>query len=374
MIPVHSPVLGKKEIEYVNESLRANWISFNGKYNKKFESEFAKFCGVNYGLGVTNGTTALHIALAALKIGKGDEVIVPDFTMASCGFAVAYLGATPIFIDAEPKTWNIDPKKIEEKITPKTKAIMPVHIYGHPCDMDAIMTIARKHNLKVIEDCAEAHGALYKGKKVGSFGDINAFSFYSNKIITTGEGGMVVTDNPKLAERARWLHSLAFDPERRFIHNEIGFNYRMSNLQAAIGLGQLERIEAIIQRKRDIAYKYNQLLKNVKGIQIPPEEENVKNVYWMYGITITEDFGMSRDKLKKELYKKGIDTRFFFSPLHAQTCFNGKGYNEKEFPVSIQLSKTGLYLPSGLDLTNEQMTFIYNTLKGLSSNSAVLKI
>ena len=243
-------------------------------------------------------------------------------------------------------------------ITVKTKAIMIVHIYGHPCDMDPIMEIARKHNLKVIEDCAEAHGALYKNKKVGSFGDIAAFSFYSNKIITTGEGGMLVTNDESLANRARWLHSLAFDKERRFIHEEIGFNFRMTNLQAAIGLAQLEKIDDIINKKREIARTYNQFLNNVEGIQTPYESEDVKNVYWMYAIIIEDNFGISRDELKEKLSEAGIETRFFFSPLHQQPCFKENNYNPEDFPVSIEISKKGLYLPSGLNLTSEQIESI----------------
>ena len=239
MIPVFIPTMVGNEAKYMNDCLEQNWISFNGPYNKKFQKEFAKFCGVKHALAVSNGTAALHLALLALKIGKGDEVIVPDFTMASCGFAVEYTGAKPVFVDAENETWNIDPEKIEAKITDKTKAIMVVHIYGHPCDMDKIMAIAKKHNLRVVEDCAEAHGATYNGKTVGSFGDIAAFSMYANKIITSGEGGAITTNDDEIFERANWLHSLAFDKERKFIHEEIGYNYRITNLQAAIACAQL---------------------------------------------------------------------------------------------------------------------------------------
>jgi len=278
MIPVFEPDIGEKEFAYVKDCFDEKWISHNGKYNKKLEAEFPKYCGVKYGIGTPNGTAALHLALLTLKIGKGDEVIIPDFTMASPAFAVEYVGAKPVFVDAEKETWNIDINKIEEKITDKTKAIIVVHIYGHPNDMDPIIEIAKKHNLKIIEDAAEAHGATYKGKKVGSFSDIATFSFYANKIITTGEGGMLITDNEELAERARWLHSLAFDPERRFIHKEVGYNFRISNVIAAIGLAQLEKIEQTIEKKRRVAQTYNKYLSQVQGITTPPEKRCEKCV------------------------------------------------------------------------------------------------
>lgn len=363
MIPVFEPELGKKEIEYVKDCLKEKWISHNGKYNKKFEEGFARYCGVKYGVATTNGTTALHLALLVLKIGKGDEVIVSDFTMASCLFAIQYVGAEPVFIDSCRETWNLDPKKIEEKITDKTKAIMVVHIYGHPCEMDSIMNIAKKHNLKVIEDCAEAHGAEYNEKKVGSFGDIGCFSFYANKIITTGEGGMIVTNDKQLEERGRWLHSLAFDKERRHMHEEIGFNFRLTNIQAAIGLGQLERIEETIAKKRKVAKTYNKYLSKVKGITTPPEVGNVRNVYWMYGILIEDDFGITRDELKKQLYENGVDTRYFFCPLHKQPYLPKGKYNPKDYPVSEELCRKGIYLPSAVNLSGKEIKHICEIIK-----------
>ncbi len=362
MIPVYRPVLAGKEAEYVDECMRSNWISHNGNYNKVFEDEFAHYCDVQYGIGVTNGTSALHLALRALEIGYGDEVIVPDFTMASCGFVVDYCNATPVFVDSDSDTWNIDPARVEEKISEKTKAIMVVHIFGHPCEMDELLAIAKKHNLQVIEDCAEAHGALYKGKKVGGFGHCAAFSFYANKIITTGEGGMLITNDVEIAERARWLHSLTFDQERRFIHQEVGHNYRMTNLQAAIGLAQLERIETIIENKREIAAKYNKYLRNVQGITLPPERPYVRNVFWMYGILVESEFGMTRDHLKRELYDAGIDSRFFFSPLHSQPCFSNTKSKHSDFSNSISLSRKGFYLPSSMDLTDNEISHICNTI------------
>ena len=368
MIPVHEPVLGKKEFEYVNDCLNKNWISTGGEYNKKFEEQFSKFCNVKYGVATTNGTTALHLSLLALKIGKGDEVIVPDFTMASCGFAVKYVGAKPVFVDAKIDTWNMDPEKIEAKITNKTKAIMVVHIYGLPSEMDKIMNIAKKHKLKVIEDCAEAHGATFNNQVVGSFGDVSAFSFYSNKIITMGEGGILVTNDIKYADRARWLHSLSFDKERRYIHDEVGYNFRLSNVQASIGLAQLERIDEIIAKKREVASYYNKYLSKIKGIKIPLEPKGYKNVYWMYGIMVEDSFGINRDELKKKLFEAGIDTRFFFTPLHKQPCFSEYNYSSKDYPVSIELCKKGLYLPSSLNLAESQVKQICEKIKEIGEN------
>ncbi len=359
MIPVYEPILKGNEIKYVLDCFKDNWISAFGKYNKKFEDSFASYCGVKYGIASTSGTSALHIAVAALRIGKGDEVIVPDFTMIAPIYAVAYQGAKPVFVDAEPRSWTIDVKKIEERITKRTKAIMPVHIYGHPCDMAPIMKLAEKYSLYIIEDAAEAHGALYKGKKAGSFGRINAFSFYTNKVITTGEGGMVVTNDKKLAERAQWLGNLCFDKERRYIHKEIGFKYPMTNMQAAIGLAQLEYIEKTIQRKREIAHAYNKLLKKIPGITTPYEAKNVRNVYWMYGILINDEFGISRDKVKNLLFKRGIDTRYFFTGMHNQPMFKTDG----SFPVSEMLEKNGLYLPCSTNITKKQMGYIAQSIE-----------
>ncbi|MEK6946964.1 MAG: DegT/DnrJ/EryC1/StrS family aminotransferase [Nanoarchaeota archaeon] len=364
IIPVYEPVLRGNEIKYVMDCFKDNWISAFGKYNYKFEKAFAAYCNVKCGISVTSGTAALHIAVASLKIGKDDEVIIPDFTMIAPAIAAAYQGAKPVFVDADSKTWTIDVKKIEEKITKKTKAIIPVHIYGHPCDMDPIMRLAEKYNLYVIEDAAEAHGALYKGKKAGSIGHINAFSLYTNKVITTGEGGMVVTNDKKLAERAELLRNFFFDKERRYIHEEIGFKYPMTNIQAAIGLAQLEHIESIIKRKRDIAHTYNKLLKNIPGITLPHEAKNVRNIYWMYGILFEEKFGVSRDRVKELLGKKGIDTRYFFTGMHKQPPFKTEG----DFPISEELEKKGLYIPCGLNLTENQLEFVVQSIKDIYTN------
>ena len=352
MIPVSEPLLGGKELEYVTDCLETNWISSAGKYVPQFEQKFAEYCDCKYGICTSSGTTALHLALVSLGIGKGDEVIVPAFTMAALLFAILYTGAKPVLVDAETETWNINVNKIAGKLTSNTKAILPVHIYGHPADMNPILEIAKAHDLYVIEDAAEAHGAEYKGRRVGGIGDVGCFSFYANKIITTGEGGMIVTNNGQVADRARRLKDQAFSRERRFLHTELGFNYRMTNIQAAIGLAQLERIDEFIEMRRGNAYKYNCRLKNVPGITLPPEKEWAKSVYWMYCVLVQDNFGMARDELMKRLHEKGVDTRSFFIPMHKQPAFERMGlFKTESHPVAEELGAKGLYLPSGSGLT-----------------------
>ncbi|GAB6275361.1 MAG: DegT/DnrJ/EryC1/StrS family aminotransferase [Peptococcaceae bacterium] len=364
MIPVCEPLLEEKELAYVADCLKTNWISSKGKYIEAFEEGFAHYCGCKYGIATTSGTTALHLALASIGIGPGDEVIVPAFTMAATVFAIIYTGAKPVLVDAEPDTWNIDPAKIKEKVTSKTKVILPVHIYGHPCEMEAIMEVAGKYNLWVTEDAAEAHGAEYKGKKAGSLGHLSCFSFYANKIITTGEGGMVITNNEEVAQKARLLKDLAFSPEKRFLHNSIGFNYRMTNIQAAIGLGQLEKIDDLIAARRRNAYYYNRLLKDLPGITLPVERKEAKNVYWMYGILIEDEFGLSRDELMFKLKEKGIETRTFFYPMHQQPAFQEMGlFAGEKYPVAEALSQKGLYLPSGSGLKKEEIEAVCQAIK-----------
>jgi len=364
MIPVCEPFIGNKEVEYVTDCLKTNWISSKGKYIEKFEQKFANYCGCKYGISTTNGTTAIHLALASLGISSGDEVIIPTFTMISTAFAVVYTGARPVLVDAEPETWNIDVTKIEEKITDKTRAILPVHIYGHPCDMDPIMEIARKHNLWVIEDAAEAHGAEYKGRKAGSMGHVNCFSFYANKIITTGEGGMVVTNDKKIAEKARLLKDLAHSKEKRFLHTDLGFNYRMTNIQAAIGLAQLEKIDELVEMRRRNAYLYNGKLKDIPGLILPPEKGWARNVYWMYSILTQDEFGVSRDELMNKLADEGIQTRTSFIPMHQQPVFRNMAlFRGESYPVAEALSERGLYLPSGSGLTKEQIDFICEVIR-----------
>lgn len=363
MIPVCEPTLIGGELENVIDCIKTNWISSKGKYIEEFEKQFSKFCNAKHGITTTNGTTALHLPLVALDIGKGDEVVVPTFTMIASAFAVVYTGATPVFVDCEPDTWNIDVNKIEEKITNKTKAIMPVHIYGHPVDMDPLFEIAEKHGLRVIEDAAEAHGAEYKGKRVGCFGVAGCFSFYANKIITTGEGGMILTNDDNLAEKIRELKDLAHSKERRFLHKRIGFNCRMTNLQAAIGVAQMKNINKLIEMRRKNAKLYNSLLSDIKGIVLPQEKEWAKNVYWMYAIVLEDSFGISRDEFMKKLKEKGIGTRTFFIPMHEQPILKKMGLSGTNYPVADYISERGLYLPSSSSLTEDDIRFICQTIK-----------
>ena len=357
IIPVCEPLLVGKELEYVADCVRSNWISSAGKYIGLFEEAFAKCCGARYAVSCTSGTTALHLALATLGVGPGDEVIVPTFTMIATANAVTYCGGTPIFVDSEAETWNIDPARIEEKITPRTKVIMPIHTYGHPADMDAINEIARRHNLYVVEDAAEAHGADYKGRRCGSLADAACFSFYGNKIITTGEGGMITTDNPEIERIARNLHDHAFSDERHFWHKYLGYNYRMTNLQAAVGLAQTERFDELVEMRRRNAMLYNSLLKDIPGITLPPEKPWAKNVYWMYSIMVQDEFGLTRDELREALAERGIETRTFFIPLHLQPIYYRR-HGQERFPVAEELCRKGLYLPSASGLTKEEIEFV----------------
>lgn len=360
-IPVCEPLLGKKELQNVEDCIKTGWISSKGKYIDEFEQKFSKFCGVKHGITTTSGTTAIHLALAALGIEPGDDVIIPDFTMIATANPIVHLGAKPVFVDSEMQTWNIDPKKIEEKINKNTKAIMVVHIYGHPCDMDPINEIAKKHSLYVIEDAAEAHGAEYKGRKTGSLSDVACFSFYANKIITTGEGGMVVTNNSEISEKCRLMKDLAFE-KKRFWHRFAGYNFRMTNLQAAVGVGQMDSIEKSIETRRKNAKLYSSLLKNVKGITIPPEASWAKNVYWMYTIMVEDSFGIPRDELMASLSKNGIETRSTFYPMHVQPVFQKFGEGN-DYPNSDKLGKCGINLPSGNTLKKEDVEYVVNCIK-----------
>ena len=371
MIPVFEPKLFGNEEKYVLDCLRSNWISSSGPYLNKLEEKFSKYIGVNYGQTCTSGSVALQLALEALDV-KGGEVIIPDFTIIVCATSAINAGAKPVLVDVDKKTWCIDVSKIEEKITKKTKSIMPVHMYGHPCDMDPIMELSKKYNLHVVEDCCQTHGTEYKGKKVGSFGDVNAFSFYANKAITCGEGGMTVTNNEELAERVKLLRNVGFT-EPRFLHYVKGFNYRMTNIQAAIALAQLENIDKIVGIKRIIAKKYNKLLEDYVEdgwFTLPYEAEWAKNNYWMYSILINDSFGLSRDEVMVKLKENGVDTRSFFYPMHQQPLFknnkdrlypNVKG----KYPVSDYISKRGLYLPSGLTLIDDQIKEVVDKLVSL---------
>jgi perosamine synthetase len=364
-IHVCEPTQLGNEKKYVKRCMDTNWISSQGEYIRKFESLFARKMGAKYGVTANNGTTALHLAVAALDIGPGDEVIIPTHTMIATANAVRYTGAKPVLVDSELKTWNMDPDQIENMITKKTKAIMPVHTYGHPCDMDKIMSIAKKHGLYVIEDAAEAHGAVYKGRKIGSIGHAASFSFYANKILTCGEGGMVTTNDKKLAEKMQVMKNHAFSHERHFWHKLLGFNYRMTNIQAAIGLAQTEKLEKLAAARIKNAMLYNSLLQEIDEIQLPPSTPGIKNVYWMYGILLKNWSKVTRDTLRYELAAKGIETRTFFIPMHLQPVF--KGWFKGEYPNAEYLCTNGLYLPSSSSLTEKEIRYVAGTIKDIFS-------
>ena len=368
IIPVNESVISDEAKKNVAESLRTGWLSSAGPFVKQFEENFASYFGVKHAITVTNGGAALHIALLSLGIGQGDEVIVPAFTMAAPWFAVMYTGATPIFVDCEPDTWNIDPKKIEAKITPRTKAIIPVHIYGHACEMDSILDIAQKHNLRVIEDVAEAHGGEYKKKLCGTMGDFGCFSFYANKIISTGEGGMIITNNDEWADKARQLKTYNFSKAKRFIHDEIGYNYRLGNLQAAVGCGELKNLPNYIELKQRMARTYEKGLADIPGLRLPLTKPGVKNVYWMYAVLVDEKkFGMNRDALKIKLEEHGISTRDFFYPPEDQPVLKSLIGNER-FPNAVFAGQNGLYLPSGLAIKEKQIDYVVKTIRSIAKS------
>lgn len=364
-IPVSKPLFSGKENEYVSRAIERTEISGTaGEFISRFENDFASYCECKYGVATTSGTTALHLALATLGIDTGDEVLVATFTNMATFFAVLYQGAKPIPIDIEEDTWNLNPALLEEKITSRTKAIIVVHIYGHPVDMDLVIEIAKKHNLFVIEDAAEAHGALYKGKKVGSLSDIACFSFYANKILTTGEGGMVTTNNKELAKRARILQSLAYgNKEGRFMHAGVGFNYRMTNLQAAVGCAQLENIEKVIELKRKIASFYTQELRIIKDLQLPIEKEYAKNVYWMYLIVLRGPLEGKRKQIMNELEQRGIQTREAFTPANMQRIFIEKNLMGKDMcPIANRIGENGFYIPSGPEISEGELSYVASQL------------
>ncbi len=364
-IPVCTPQIGEAERRYVVDCLEANWISSMGEYIPRFERRFADICGVRHGVACSNGTTALHLALECLGVGPGDDVIIPAFTLIVSANVVCLTGATPVLVDVRPDTWCIDEKLIEARITPRTKAIMAVHMYGHPCEMGAIQAIAKKHGLFVIEDAAQAHGAKYRGKRVGGIGDVGAFSFYGNKIITTGEGGMLVTNDSRIAERAALLRNQAFG-EERFVHHEVGFNYRMTNIQAAIGCGQCERFDEKVARKREIAAIYDELLADEDDLQLPARAEGCEPVCWMYGVVLGDGFERTKQEVRKQLEEGGIETRSFFIPMNQQPVFQGKNLRwpdlRGDYPVSERLGDCGFYLPSGENLTRDDQEYVVERL------------
>jgi perosamine synthetase len=364
MIPVFEPIIAEDEIQAVADALRRGEVSGSfGKSIEDFENEFAQYIGCKYGVTVNSGSSALHIAVAALELDRGDEILVSASTNIATALAVIHNGAIPVPVDSEPVTWNLNLDLIEQLITPKTKAIIPVHLYGHPVDMDRLMKIAKKHNLVVIEDCAESHGATVHGSMTGSFGDMACFSFYANKVITTGEGGMVTTNDQRLAERLRLLRNLAFTTPR-FKHEVAAFNFRMPAFVAALGLAQFRKIDRIVDEKRRVAHLYNEKLKDVPGIQLPAELEWAKNVYWMYGIVVQPEFGITRDQLSDALAERSIQTRTFFCPMNQQPVLQKiEGFRKISCPVADSLWENGLYLPSTWNLDEETISLISSAIR-----------
>jgi perosamine synthetase len=359
IIPISEPNIGKKELKYVINCIKSGWISFKSEYVRGFEEKFSKYCGAKYGIATSSGMSALQLALSSIDIKKDDEVIIPTFSMIAVANALTYLGAKVVLVDSELDYCNIDPEVIRDNITHKTKAIIVVHTYGHPVDMDQILNIAKDYGLYVIEDCAEAHGAEYRGIKVGGIGDIGCFSFYANKIITTGEGGMVVTKNEEIAEKARMLNYHGFESDH-FKSKSIGYSFRMTSLQAALGLAQLEKIEEHIKIKRKNAKLYNSLLKDLDGIILPKEAKWAKSIYWMYSVLIEKNFG-NRDKLIRYLKRQKIETRPFFCPVHLQPIYLEQFKNEN-FPIAEEISKKGINLPSGLLLKKSDIEYITESI------------
>ena len=368
IIPVCEPTLGGNELKYIVQAVETNWISSAGTFIREFEAQFAAACGTKYGIACANGTVALHLALATLGLEPGDEVIIPTFTMIATINAVTYCGATPVLVDNEPTYWQMDVNQVADKITPRTKAIIPVHIYGHPVDMDALNEIACRHDVLVIEDAAEAHGAEYKGRRAGGLGVAGAFSFYGNKIITTGEGGMITTSNAEIARLAWNLRDHAFSHERHFWHKFVGFNYRMTNLQAAIGLAQVEKLDDMVAARRRNAALYTSLLQDIPGITTPPEAEWAKNVFWMYGILVDRAvYGMGRDQLRQVLADHGIETRTFFIPMHCQPVY-WQQYRGQRFPIAERLCRDGFYLPSSSSLTRAEIERVASVIRRTGEN------
>jgi perosamine synthetase len=357
-LPVAEPFLGEEELRYVSECVLSGWVSSAGKFVSRFEALFAEHCGVEHAIAVSNGTAALHVALVALGIGPGDEVIVPTLTFIATANAVAYTGATPVFADSEPVTWNVDPNAVAAAITPRTKAIVPVHLYGHPADFDAIAAVA--DGIPIIEDAAEAHGALYKGRPVGSLGLAGTFSFYGNKIVTTGEGGIVVTSDAELARRIRVLRDHGMEPGRRYWHPVLGFNYRLTNLQAAVGVAQLERFEEILAAKRRVSERYAAGLGQISGVTLPPQEPWAENVHWLYSILVD-----GRDKVIDALGLAGIESRPFFTPAHCQPLYSAG----LRLPVAESLAERGLSLPSAVTLAPAEIDRVVATIAALTNRA-----
>lgn len=371
-IPVNEPYLGGNELAYVTECVETGWVSSAGRFVDAFETGWAAYCGRRHGVSVTNGSAALEAAVAALGLGPGDEVILPTFTIISCAQAVVYAGATPVLVDADPATWTMDVAAVEAAVTERTRAVMPVHIYGHPVEMEPLLGLAERHGLAVIEDAAEAHGAevLIGGawQRCGGLGDVSTFSFYANKVLTTGEGGMVLTDDDGLADRLRGLRNLCFVPERRFLHEALGHNLRLTNLQAALGLAQLERVDAAVARKRWIGQAYAERLAGVESFEMQAEAPWARSVHWMVGGVLRDDAPLDLDAFARALDARGVETRPFFLGMHEQPAFHARGlFHGERYPVAERLARRGLYLPSGLALTEDQIDRVAGAVREVLS-------
>lgn len=372
-VPVSAPSLGGNELKYVSDAINTNWVSSQGQYISQFERNFAEYVGAEWALAVSNGTCALHLALLVSGVGSGDEVIVPDLTFGASANAVLHAGARPVFVDVDAETWALDAAQLERAITPRTKAIMPVHLYGHPADMDPVLAIAGKHGLKIVEDCAESLGATYKNQNTGVIGDLGCFSFFANKVITTGEGGMVTGNDPKLKAHVELLRDHGMQKSRRYWHLEPGFNYRMTNVQAAIGVAQLEQIGTFLERRRACVEHYQHGLANLEGIILPTEASWARSIFWLYCIRVVPNGkDMNRDILAARLQAHGVDTRPVFPPLHGQPAFHVSAGADSEFPVSTQLAATGLCLPMSNDLTTADVDEICRIVREVVGHSRLI--
>jgi perosamine synthetase len=370
-VPVNTFRLDGHEKQYLQDCIDSGWISSEGPFVEKFEIQFAACVGRKYGIAVSSGSAALDVAVSALKIGPEDEVILPTFTIISCAAAIVRSGAMPVLVDCDPQTWNMDVRQIEAKITSKTKAIMVVHIYGLPVDLEPLLALVRKYKLLLIEDAAEMHGQTYNGVPCGSFGDVSIFSFYANKHITTGEGGMLVTNDSQLAERCRSLRNLCFEPGQRFIHRELGWNYRMTNFQAALGVAQLERLDTSVTRRRMIGAHYRELLGGQVGLQLPLDKTSyAENLYWVFGIVLEKILDFDAKAFIGRLAEYKIGARPFFWPMHEQPVFRNMGlFKDESYPVSENIARRGLYLPGGAGLTDIQLEHVAQVVINILENS-----
>ncbi len=363
LIPISAPALVGNEAKYVADCLASSWISSCGKYVERFEAAFAEFCGARYAVACCNGTAALHLTLLALGIGPGDEVIVPTLTFVATANAVTYCGARPRFVDVESETWTIDARAVEAQITSRTKAVIAVHLYGHPADMDALSEVARRHKIHIVEDAAEAHGAEWRNRRAGALGDLAAFSFYGNKIISTGEGGMLLTDSISLARSARQYMGQGMDFERRYWFPVVGYNYRMTNLTAAVGLAQVERADWHIERRREVARWYAEELASVCGLALQAETEHAKHAHWMLTVVLDERVRIKRDDVMTYLARRGIETRPVFYPMHVLPPYRDAAREDGEFPIAERIAQRGLSLPTWAGLGREDVAYICNALR-----------